>query len=367
MIQQQLEHNNMTLFSEPTGFQNNSKNLAYSHALNFLNSVPRFDRRKINYELTRECEDFERAFITTFDKAQYKITITGATITRINKKTGTKEKIVMWPGTREEKVESAILKLASNGGITPPTSTGVRSYGCNFSIFQIREITGMNQGDIKDAIDVLSKSNLDIKMVNGGDSSQTMSATFLPIKYVSEKVGSKNDKCNIVFHPAVMRAIDTLGFRPYEYELAEKHNKSLTKYMHKRLITRYTYAAVNKSYHFKLRNLINDFGKIPSDQIISDKALKNLRRDMRISLNELVDCEVIAPRWTCEATKDNQGEIVDYKFEVLAAPQFAKAQKLANHIMGEKEKKLILKYPEEPREIEIDFSTTEVLAKDMFS
>lgn len=365
MIQQELQNTNMTMFADPTGFQDNNKNLAYSHALNFLNSIPRFDRRKINYELTRVCEDFQRTFITIYDKAKYKITITGATITKVNKNTGAKDRIVMWPGTREEKVESAILKLAANGGITPPTLTGVRSYGCNFSIYQIRDITGMHQDDIKDAIEVLNKSNLDIKLVSGEDSSEAMSATFLPIKYVSEKVGSRNDKCNIVFHPAVLRAIDTLGYRPYEYELAEQHTKSLTKYMHKRLITRYTYASPNKSYHFQLRNLINDFGKIPSEESIEIKVLKNLRRDMRITLNELVDCEVIAPRWTCQTIKDNQDNIINYKFEVLATPKFAKEQKLANHIMCVK-RECALK-PVTIKEKDIETKSIETFTDDMFT
>ena len=370
MTTQQIEPNtNLSLFSDPLGFQNNENNLAFSHALNFLNFIPRFDRRKINYELTRTCEDFERSFITVYDKSEYKIVITGATLTKVDKKTGVSKKIVMWPGTREEKVETAILKIATNGGIQSSESASGKAYGCYFSIYQIRDITGMHQDDIKDAIEVLNKSNLDIKHLEGEGSIESMSATFLPIKYVSQKTGSRNDKCHIVFHPAVMQAIDSLAYRPYEYELAEKHNKSLTKYVHKRLISKYTYASPKKSYHFKLRTLINDFGKIPSQENITVNVLKNLRRDMRITLNELVDCEVIAPKWDCETIKDNQGEIINYKFTVLATPKFAKQQTLANHIMGEKRAKNI-ESPLVGQEKIIDLSVVEKcseVANDMFN
>lgn len=312
--------------------------LSYSNALNFLQIIPRFDRRKISYSLMKDVENPVREYKTEYDNKLYTVRVTGASVARKNPKTNKVENVLVWPSNREEKVEAAILKIATNGGISEIKSKGYSGYGCYFSIYQIRDLTGMHPTDIKEAIDIMNKSNLEIE--SQSNAKETLSAPLLPVKYVSAQTGSRDDKCFVIFHPAVMVAINSLSYRPYLYEAAEQHKKSLTKYLHKRLIVRYTYADEGKPYHFSLRKIFNDFGKVPVDESLEIKKLRNLLRDMRISLQELRDCDIILPNFTSVSKRNDEGDICDYEITIQASPNFIKEQKKSNYIVKDR----IIKY-----------------------
>jgi hypothetical protein len=324
----QEEKNMLSLFLQGTEFSN---------ALNFLQVIPRWDRRKCNYIVSSNPEDQIRVYDTKYNDAQYQIRVTGAPIQRFDKKKGSKQWVNMWPGDREEKVESAILKIAASGGISNIVDDNYKGYGCYFSIFKIRELTGMNALDIKEAIEIMNKSTLEIEDVSPNRKRQDLlSATFLPVRYVSKTTGSTNDKCYVIFHPAVMKAIDSLQYRPYLYKDADMHKKGLTKYIHKRLIVKYTYASESTSYNFSLRTLMNDFGRLPKSEIVDAKDIKNRARDVRVALIELRDAGVIKGDFTSKNIKGDDGRSVDVTYVVSATPEFVKKQIQAGGIMKKK-------------------------------
>lgn len=302
----------------------------FANALNFLHSIPRFDRRKINYIAQRQADDSVREYETIYDGVRYTIRVTGASIKRLNKD-GSVETVIVWPSDREEKVEMAILKIASEGGISEIKTDSISGYGCYFSLFRVRKLTGMNANAIKEAIEVLHKSNLEIThtLIEGDGTVvvDDMSSTFLPIRHMSKIVGKRNDKCHVIFHPAVRSAIDSLAYRPYLYDKTESHNKGLTRYLHKRLIIRYTTDVLNVDYSFNLRNIMNDFGKVTISESVDVERLRNLARDMNTSLRELSASQVIKPSFVKKAIKDGKGEIVDYTYLVSATPEFAEEQR----------------------------------------
>lgn len=304
---------------------------AFSNALNFLHTIPRYDRRKENSTPQSDVADNVRVYNTDYCDNEYEISITGASTKRLNPKTGKTVSYVTWPGNREERVETAILKIATSGGIKAINAGSFNGYGCYFSIYQIRDITGMNAGDIKQAIEIMNKSVLEIK--NLGTSTESWSAPFLPVKYVSETIGSRNDKCYVLFHPAVMSAIDNLKYRPYLYEVADNHKKGLTKYFHKRLIIKFNYANSSNFYNTSLRRLMNDYGKVPRSEIITADQLKNLTRDIRISLKELVDCDIVLPNFLLTPVYDGENNMIDRTIVVRATEAFIKQQRQSNHLV----------------------------------
>lgn len=309
-----------------------------TNALNFLQVIPRFDRRRVNYCLQREAENSIRVYHTTHDKQDYTISITGAAINRMNPKTKREESHIFWPSNREERVETAILKIASSGGIHHFSTTSVSGYGCYFSVYQIRELTGMNAADIKLAIEILNKSTLEI--VNTQNTKETWSATFLPVRYVSAKGGSQNDKCYVLFHPAVMAAINTLQYRPYLYDEAEKHGRGLTRYFHKRLIIRFTYAGSDKTYNLRLRGLLNDYGRLPLSEEVTSSELRNFARDVRTSLHELSAASVIMPDFELVKVLNDDGIVIDHTIIVKATSEFIKQQKNSNRLVKELTEKI---------------------------
>lgn len=301
----------------------------YSNLFPKFHSAPIYDRRKSNYNWAVDNIDATHRFITKQDNIEYEIRVTGASIQRYNNKSKRKENCIFWPGDREERVVDAIMKIASNGSIDKINSKSMTGYGAYFTIYMIRQLTGMNARDVKEAIEILNKSNLEIICKENGQ--EELSASFLPVKYLSsDKSGRRDDKCYVIFHPAIMVGIDSLQFQPYLYDYSEIYNGSLPRYIHKRLVLRFRYAKDKETYHFRLRSAINDYGKMPESKIISYSDLRNLCRDMNTSLRALVDNEVIKPDFSCSPIRDDKSAIVDYKFTVSSHPRFSSHQKTVN-------------------------------------
>lgn len=310
----------------------------FSNALNFLQTIPRWDRRKSNHCLQKDAENAIRVYKAEYNNQEYKISVTGASINKVNKKTGKTESHLIWPSNREERVEAGILKIAASGGINDFNTDTVNGYGCYFSIYALREVTGMNASDIKEAIEIMNKANLEIEIENPPHNKEkeheSWAAPFLPVRYLSKKIGVKNDKCFVVFHPAVMTAIDSLQYRPYLYGKADAHKKGLTSYLHKRLIIRFTYAAENRTYNFTMRRILNDYGILQAEEELTIQTIRNRCRDIRTTLKELVSSDIIMPNFTCKPNKDDNNEICDYVFEVSATASFIKEQKHSSHLLN---------------------------------
>jgi len=301
----------------------------YSNLFPKFHSAPIYDRRKSNYNWAIENIDATHRFITRQEDVDYEIRVTGASIQRYNDKTKRKENVIFWPGDREERVVDAIMKIASNGSIDKINSKSMTGYGAYFTVYMIRQLTGMNARDVKEAIEILNKSNLEIICKENGQ--EELSASFLPVKYISsDKSGRRDDKCYVIFHPAIMAGIDSLQFQPYIYDYSEIYNGSLSRYLHKRLVLRFRYAKDKETYHYRLRSAINDYGKFPESMSITYSQLRNLARDMNVSLRALVDNEVIKPDFSCSPIRNSKSVIVDYKYTVSSHPRFSSHQKTVN-------------------------------------
>jgi hypothetical protein len=310
----------------------------FSNALNLVHTIPRFDRRKQNYRLQHESGSAVRTYVTQYLDSEYTVKVTAASVLRKNSTSKVMENVLIWPGDREEKVEAGILKLAAGGGISRIDSQGQSGYGCYFTVYALRKLVRMNADEVKSAIEVLNKSILEISSVTKtekGNNTSDMSASFLPVKYLSKVAGSHSEQCWVIFHPAIMVAIDSLQYRPYLYSNASYHKKGLARYLHRRLIIRYTYASIDNTYNFNLRTLMNDFGKTPRYEPISFITLRNLARDTRLALLDLASSFVIMPNFTVESKVDDAGNINDYKYVVSATPEFTKQQKESNFLVSQ--------------------------------
>lgn len=308
----------------------NTNNESYSNLFPKFHSAPIYDRRKSNYNWASDGVDATHYFMTREGDTEYEVRITGASIQKYNPATKRKENCIFWPGDREERVVDAIMKIASNGFITDiKTQQGVNGYGTFFTIYMIRNLTGMHSKDIKEAINILNKANLEI--ICRANGKEELSANFLPVKYVSsDRTGKRDDKCYVIFHPAIMVGIDNLQYRPYLYDYSEAYRSSLSRYLHKRLVLRFTYAKDKETYHFRLRSAFNDYGKIPEAEAVTYNQLRNMSRDMNVALRALADNEVIKADYSNNAIRNEKGDIIDYKYTVSGHPRFSSHQKTVN-------------------------------------
>lgn len=316
-----------------------TSNENYSNLFPKFHNAPIYDRRKCNYDWASTGVDATHYFAMKEGDISYEVRITGASIQKYNPKTKRKENCIFWPGDREERVVDAIMKIASNGAVAELNTTNGSGYGALFTIYMIRHLTGMHAKDIKEAIEILNKAHLEI--VCRANGKEELSAAFLPVKYISSDTsGKRDDKCHIIFHPAIIAGIDKVQYRPYLYDYSENYRSSLSRHLHKRLVLRFTYARDNETYHFRLRAAFNDYGKIPDSETISYSKLRNLARDMNIALRALAENEVVKADFSSSPIRDQQNNIVDYKYTVTGHPRFSSHQKTVNGMAKSKNKEL---------------------------
>lgn len=317
------------------GLVNQRTEMDYANAVEFLACLPRFLRRKKNWARFTEVETAVLKFETTHDHVNYEIQLSPATIERKNKE-GKIEEIFIWPGEREEKVESAIMRIASDGGLlqqatrTHQSSNKKPIYGCYFSVHRIqKELEKIGKGahpdDIKEAIEVMSKSALKIKSLSGnGQDIQEFSSAVFPQKYISGKAtGHRDDKCYVTFHPLLNAAIEAMSYRPYQFVEVERQ-KGLARYIHMRLMMRFSYAADGRTYTLRVRKLLNDYGKLPSSETITRAQLNNCGRDVNSACNKLMSSNVLQ-KFTKKPIRKN-GEIIDYEITFFPHSNFSASQ-----------------------------------------
>ncbi|GEK10804.1 hypothetical protein HUZ36_14420 [Pseudoalteromonas sp. McH1-7] len=316
------------------GMVNQRTEIDYANAVEFLACIPRFLRKKKNWARFSEVDTAVVKFETTHDNIDYEIQMSPATIERKGKD-GDTEEVFIWPGDREEKVEAAIMRIASDGGLLQANGRYQRDdnrpvYGCYFSVHRIqKELEKIGKSahpdDIKEAIEVMSKSALQIRSLSGnGQDVQEFSSAVFPQKYISGKAtGHRDDKCYVTFHPLLNAAIEAMRYRPYQFAQVEMQ-KGLSRYIHMRLMMRFTYAAAGKTYSLRVRKLLNDYGKLPASEVISRAQLNNCGRDVNSACNKLVDSKVLQKFTKTAIRKD--GEIVDYEITFYPHEEFNAAQ-----------------------------------------
>ncbi len=288
---------------------------AYSNSIEFYDAIPKYlwakQTKKENLRLLK------RSFIHKgFD---YEVSIQPATIEDKNGNFKT-----CFPGEREELVEDALRKLACEGkAIFLDDSAAVM-----FTLYEIeQELKRMghwhNKEQIKEAIMVCNKSNIEVKTKDGKG---VMGASF----FVSVGLQTQEDwkghgkktQAFIIFNPLVTKSIKEKTFRLLNYDKSMAYKRTLARWFHKRLSHNYIQAAQNSPYGIKVSTIIRDSGM---------KQYKNICNNIyrvQDALNEMKEKEVIEKYESINIFEGRK--IVDAKFSIVPHPSFIAEVKFAN-------------------------------------
>lgn len=208
------------------------------------------------------------------------------------------ERVYVFPGAREDKVEEALKFLLAHGqGDFESEETWVR-----FSVRQLQKELGrtgitMSLDEIKEALQVLADSKCKIYGVDGqtGRRRSVVSSSFLPQlamvdrdQYVQALKVGEETRCYAQFHMLVTQGIRNNQFRVTNYMQHQKLDNLLSRHIHRTLRIDFTYAdySESKPYPLYMKKTLMEYGRYTSRPDADAKVT-------RTALDELVKAEIV--------------------------------------------------------------------------
>lgn len=237
---------------------------------------------------------------------------------------------IAYPSDREEKVERALIRLASKGHIISISGNMGTRYAVAFSLNELQAEMktvnqSINQQELKEALNVLKGTTMKMRLTveeqeSGESKSYEYTENYLDAMHFSGEVGRTKVKCVAVLNSVMESKIENMEYKGYLFEKTQRFSRSLTRWLSARLYTTFRFASHQTNYHFLLIDMSIKFGSIESKKITNGR-LVSIRRDMTKTMSELKDAEIIAD-YLIENRKGDNGEIIDYLYTVVPSETF---------------------------------------------
>lgn len=299
-------------FLEPQGNKRD-----YSNTIELYDALPKYV-----WDRGREMDDLSNAVVTrqcTVRGQQFTVTVKPAIIERDDGRV-----VLIYAGQREEIVEDALRKLATDGGGRMIDGT----VGVTFTLYELRqELARMGHSyklsEIKEAIEVCRGATL---TCSSGDGETVISSSFFPMIGLTTrreylKHGS-DARCYVQFHALVNESVMRLSFRQYNYRIGMEIRSPLARYIYKRMSHYWTQASPKLPY---TPSLVTFLRQSPRD--LSPRMSENIRA-MKQALDVLVEQEVIC-EYVAEPVKEGR-KVIDVRYTILPHPTFVSEMRAAN-------------------------------------
>lgn len=284
----------------------------FSNTIELYDFIPKYIWGKVERVNGEFLRAIEREFVCR--NIRYKVTIDPAKIKDKDGKTRD-----YFPSKREELVEDALRKIASEGqGLFLDEQAGV-----TFSLHQLQQELKRNghsfsKDEIKDSLVICAKAHLTVTTEDG--SSVLISSLFetlgLQTREEWEEQGQKT-RAFVRFNPLVTASIKNGSFRLYNYKTTMGYSSTIARQLHKRMAHHYTQASLVNPYEILLSTIIRDFG-----MTVYKKLPDNLR-DVLKALDEMKDKAVLVHYKVEKRIDEKQkGKLIDAKLTLSPHPLF---------------------------------------------
>ena len=306
----------------------------------YSNVVPLFDViDKYCYGRSKKTtiEDSTQSFTTRFkyQKASIEmdVSITAANITSYRDK----KNYLVFPGEREELVESVLKKFAAEGGgrFVDDDAAVV------FSLYKLKkELSDLGHKyslqEIKEALITLRRATLSITPTGTDDVIESGFIQSLGLVNRESYRKDNSQMCYVKFHPLVSRSIIDAKYRRHNYITSvQKIRISLARHIAKRLDCVYTNASetgLGSRYDIMLSTIMDNNPRRTSNNRSRQK------QTMTAALEELKDKQVIKDY--IRTDKKDGRKLIDVKFTLYPHPKFIKQQRSGNSIVKRVEEQL---------------------------
>ena len=243
---------------------------------------------------------------------------------------GEKEDILAWPSDREEKVERALIRLASQGKIAKISGKMGSRYAVYFTFSElIKELKSvyqsLNHKELKDSLLILKGAELSLRYQAVSEDGEVQKKNEVLMNYLSAihfstGRGRSNVRCVAVLNELMSQQIESFEYKSYYYNRTQSFKRSLSIWLSFRLYRMFRYASPSHTHHFSLVKTMVKYGSIDSDKDVN-KRLVALRRDMTATMKDLKGAEIIKD-YTILNIKNDEGVIVDYKYTLYPTDKF---------------------------------------------
>ncbi|WP_227009323.1 replication protein A [Pseudoalteromonas ulvae] len=242
---------------------------------------------------------------------------------------GEKEDLLAWPSDREEKVERALIRLASQGKIARISGKMGDNYAVYFTFSElINELKSVNQSlnhkDLRDSLLILKGAELTLSYEahneEGLIEQNQSKMNFLSAIHFSTAKGRSNVRCVAVLNELMSQQIDSVEYKGYYFNRTQSFKRSLSIWLSFRLYRMFRYASPTHSHHFRLIKTMIKFGSLDNESNAAAK-LVALRRDMTLTMKDLEEAEILKS-YKIESIKDDAGVIVDYTYTLFPSDKF---------------------------------------------
>jgi hypothetical protein len=300
-----------------------------SNAFDLWDSVPRYAVSRQQMDKTRKTKGFLDLLQLDFNYRGEPMLATIQAARIIDEATGVSKDF--YPSANEELIEDALRKIAAEPENGFYAKSEFRS-GVVFTLYALRkelESRGHTRSyqEIVLSLKILARSTIEISKRDGKRGEGFSLSPFLTgLSAVSRSKLNEDPESRWIaqFHPLVTLAIDAITFRQYNYAQMMSHKNQLTRWLHKQLSLKFTFASFSTSFEIRYSTIKRDSGLLDSysreRKAIEtlDDCIKELEASRVLSKSEKVP--VTGPR----------GKVLDVVYTFYPSPDFIKDMKASN-------------------------------------
>lgn len=285
----------------------------YSNTIELYDFIPKYIWGRVERIQEKFLEPIEREFECR--GGRYRVRIAPA---RVQDSDGVSRDYL--PGKREELVEDALRKLATEGqGIFLNNEAAV-----TFTLYQLQlelKRTGHSYSitQLKEALMVCVGTTLYLTDESGQSvlASSIFDTIGLQTREDWEGQGEKT-KAFVRFNGLVTASIRNNTFRQFNYEVSMGYQNIISRQLHKRMSHHFTQSSFAHPYTILLSTVIRDFG------LTAYEKLSHNLRDVEIALKEMVAKDVLL-KYDLDKIADEKrrNKIADVKLILYPHPKFS--------------------------------------------
>ena len=300
-----------------------------SNTFDLWDSVPRFAMSRQQMDKIRK----EKGFL---DLQRLEFHYRGKTLETIiqaarilDRKTGTSKDY--YPSANEELIEDALRKIAAEQRNAFFDKPNYRS-GVVFSLHMLREELkrrghARSYQQIVLSLNILARSTIEICTKDGTNGEGfSVSGYFSGLAAASKNKLAEDPQAKwiVQFHPLVTQAIDTLTYRQFNYAQMMSHNTQLTRWIHKQLSLKFTFASLITPFEMRYSTIKRDSALL-SGYNLERKAIAALDA----AWNELKTSGVLIKVEKIEVLGSRR-KLLDVAYTLTPSLDFVKEMKAAN-------------------------------------
>ena len=244
----------------------------------------------------------------------------------------TGETIEHYPSAREELIEHALRKLASEQFLGFFDKPDYRS-GVAFTLYRLRQELAsqghaMTYEGLSEGLDVLHYSFLGVIDAESDPNDPSMiSQPYLPALAKVNRRGQASDpdaKWFVQFHGLVTDSINQITYRQFNYQRLMKCSTQLARWLIGQLVLKYTQAAITNTFAMRFSTIYRDSGLLSGYKRQRDAlaALDEAWEEIK-ELGALMALKRVDERGL-------RGKLEEVIYTVVASREFAAEQKAAN-------------------------------------